>query len=284
MRRHVAKRRQQKRVERFIGHAVVLDLLAVRRFVGDVVGRVGDDEVGVEAVHEPGHVVRVGRVAAQHPVTPERPQVARPDKGRHLLRVQLAIVVPYVLVMHLGKQVVDLRRVKARRAQVVPGELKVGQQIGQRLRLPFAHRLVEGDVERLFRLRILDMHDHAVDLRHALGQQHLVALVPAHNVTRDLIPDHGVDIAEVVQAALDFFVGGIAGPKVLAGVVFSGLQLFDADSPQIHLSVHFIILSGCVSSHHSVTKATDSTFFSFLDVVVKSCYNMTTPRRCPYES
>ena len=30
MRRHVAKRRQQKRIERFIGHAVVLDLLAVR--------------------------------------------------------------------------------------------------------------------------------------------------------------------------------------------------------------------------------------------------------------
>ena len=128
------------------------------------------------------------------------------------------------------------------------------------------------------------MHDHAVDLRHALGQQHLVALVPADDVARDLVPDHGVDIAEVVQASLDFFVGGIAGPKVFAGVVFGGLQLVDADSPQIHLCVHFIILSERVPSHHSVTKATDSAFSGFLDVVVKSCYNMTTPRRCSYES
>ena len=214
MRRHVAERRQQKRIERFIGHAVVLNGFSVRALVADVVRRVGDDEVGPEAVHKPGHIVRAGRIAAQHPVAAQRPQVARLDEGRHLFRVQFAVIVPDILVMHLRKQVVDLRRVKARRAQVIPGKLKVGQQIGQRLRFPFAHGLVEGNVERLFVLRILDVHDHAVDLRHALREQHLVALVPADDVARDLVPDHGIHIAEVVQASLDFFVGGIAGSTI----------------------------------------------------------------------
>ena len=140
--------------------------------------------------------------------------------------------------MHLGKQVVDLRRVKARRAQVIPGELKVGQQIGQRLRFPFAHSLVEGDVERLFVLRVLDMHDHAVDLRHALSQQHLVALVPADDVARDLVPDHGIHITEVVQASLDFFIGGIAWFEVFAGVVFGGLEQVHRQLFQIHFRIH----------------------------------------------
>ena len=44
--------------------------------------------------------------------------------------------------------------------------------------IPFAHDFVKGNVERLFFLQVLDMHD----LCCTLGDKHLVALVPADDV------------------------------------------------------------------------------------------------------
>ena len=82
------------------------------------------------------------------------------------------------------------------------------------------------------------MHDHAVDLRRALGDQHLVSLMPTDDVACDLVPDHGIDIAEVMQAAPDLFIGRIAGLEVFAGIVFRGLEEVNADPLQIHFSVH----------------------------------------------
>ena len=116
--------------------------------------------------------------------------------------------------------------------------MQVSQQVSQRHRLPFAHRLVQGNVERLFILRVFDMHDHAVDLCRALADQHLVALMPADDISSDLIPDDRIDIAEVMQAAPDLFIGRIAGLEIFAGIVFCGLEAVNADPLQIHFSVH----------------------------------------------
>ena len=88
--------------------------------------------------------------------------------------------------------------------------MQIGEQVCQRNRLPFADRLVEGDVQSLFILRVFDVDNHAVDFCCALRHQHLVALMPADNIACHLIPNDGIDIAEFVQAAFDFFIRRIA--------------------------------------------------------------------------
>ena len=98
---HIFERRQQEFIERRVTHAVVLDGLAVCALVGDVVGRVGDDKVGLEAVHEQSDIARVGSVAADHAVAAQRPDVARPHERDDLLRVDVAVIVGHILVMYL---------------------------------------------------------------------------------------------------------------------------------------------------------------------------------------
>ena len=84
-----------------------------------------------------------------------------------------------------------------------------------------------------------------------LGQQHLVALVPADDVARDLVPDHGVHIAEVVQTSPDFFIGGIAWFEVFAWVVFGGLE-------QVHPGSFFRFISVFTGNLLNIGESTNS--------------------------
>ena len=174
----------------------------------------------------------------------QRPDVTRLYEGRDLFRVDVAVVVPDVFVVHLGEEFIYLRCVKARRAQVIARGLQVAQKVGQCHRFPFSNGLIECDIERLLILRVFDMHHHAVDLRRALIDQHLVALMSADNVAGHFVPDHRIDITEVVQAALDLFIRRVAGLEILAGIVFRGLEFLNGNALQVHLCIHFIILSG----------------------------------------
>ena len=211
MRGHIAERRQQEFIELPVRHAVVLDLFSVRTLIGYVIGRVCHDEVGLVAVHEARHVRFAGGVAAHHPMLAQQPDIAGLNEGLHLLRVNIAVVVLYVLIVNLTEQIVDFRSVEAGGIHVIAAELQIVEQIRQGDRLPFADRLIERNVQRLFFLRVLDVNDHAVDLRRAFRRQHFVALMSADDIARNLVPDDGIHIAELMQAAPDFFVGRIAG-------------------------------------------------------------------------
>ena len=83
------------------------------------------------------------------------------------------------------------------------------------------------------------MHHHAVDLRRVLAGQHLVALMSANDASCHFIPDHRIDIAEVVQAALDLLIRRVAGLDVLAGIAFRGLEPVNADSFRCSLQAPF---------------------------------------------
>ena len=100
--------------------------------------------------------------------------------------------------MHLRKQSVYLRRVKTCRVHVIAAELQIIEQIRQGDRLPLADRFVEGNVQGFLVLRVLDVNDYAVDLRRAFCRQHFVALMSAHDVARDLVPDNGIHVAELM--------------------------------------------------------------------------------------
>ena len=241
MRGHVAERRQQEFIELPVRHAVVLDFLSVRALVGHVIRRVRHDEVGLIAVHEARHVRFIGRIAAHHPMLAQQPDIAGLNERLYLFRVDIAVVIPYILIVNPTEQIVDFSRVKAGCVHVIAAELQIVEQIRQGDRLPFADRLIERNVQRFFFLRVFDVNDHAVDLRRAFRRQHLIALMAAHDVARDLVPDDGIHIAELMQAAFDFFIGRVAGLQVFAGIVFRGLQAVDANPLNVHAGIHEII-------------------------------------------
>ena len=162
---HIAERSQQKLVELFVSHAVVLDGFAIRRFIRDIVGWVGHDEVGFHAIHEQRHIISVGAVAADHPMPAQCPHVTRLHEGLHFIRLQLAVIVLDILVMYLAEQIIDLAGIKAGRTEIVTGLLQIREQISQRDRFPFADCFIQSDVQGLFILRVFDVNDHAVDLR-----------------------------------------------------------------------------------------------------------------------
>ena len=89
-------------------------------------------------------------------------------------------------------------------------------------------------------MRILTLSN---DLRfaefgRAFSLQHLVALMPADDVARHLIPDDGIDIPEVVQAALDLLIRRIARLQVFPGVVFRRLQPVNRHGLHVQIRIH----------------------------------------------
>ena len=150
MRGHIAECRQQEFVELPVRHAVVLDLFSVRTLIGHVIRRVRHAEVGLIAIHEARHIHFAGRIAAHHPMPAQQRDVARLNEGFYLLRVDVAVVVLYVLIVNPAEQIVDFRRVKACRVHVIAAELQIIEQIRQGDRLPLADRLIERNVQRFF--------------------------------------------------------------------------------------------------------------------------------------
>ena len=70
----------------------------------------------------------------------------------------------------------------------------------------------------------MDAHHYAGDLFGAFRLEHLEELMPAHDIPRDLVPDDGIHIAELMQAAPDLFIRRIAGLQVFAGIIFCRFQ------------------------------------------------------------
>ena len=70
----------------------------------------------------------------------------------------------------------------------------------------------------------MDAHHYAGDLFGAFRLEHLEALMPAHDIPRDLVPDDGIHIPEIVQGAPDFLVSRVTRLQVLAGIIFCRFQ------------------------------------------------------------
>ena len=150
MRRHVLESGQQEREKLLVRHTVVLDFLSVSGLIRHVVGRVGHDQVGLDAVHERIHRIRRGTVSTHHAVPAQCPDVAGLYIYIDRFRIDLTVIVMYILVMHLGEEIIHLGSVKACRAEIVSGALQILQQVSQGRRLPVASGFVERDVQRFF--------------------------------------------------------------------------------------------------------------------------------------
>ena len=72
---HAAVSREEEVIEILVGHVVVHDL-ACGLFDVHVIRRIGQDQVCLLPVHEPGVNFLAGGVPADHPVRAEQPQVS----------------------------------------------------------------------------------------------------------------------------------------------------------------------------------------------------------------
>ena len=126
--------------------------------------------------------------------------------------------------MNIGEQIIHFGSVEAGRIEVIAVRLQFCKQVRQGDRLPVAGGFVEHDIERLFVIRILDVHYDTHDLLSALCLQHLEALMPSNDISCHFVPYDRVDIPEVIHGTLDLFIRRIAWLQVFSGIVFCRFQ------------------------------------------------------------
>ena len=136
------------------------------------------------------------------------------------------------------KGIIHLGSIKARCTEIISGALQILQQVSQGRGLPVASGFVERDVQRLLIRRVLDVHHNTVHLGDAFCLQHLEALVPADDVACHLVPDDGIYVSEVMQAAPDLFIRRIARLQVFPGVVFCRLQPVNGHGLHVQIRIH----------------------------------------------
>jgi hypothetical protein len=136
-----------------------------------------------------------------------------------------------VIIMHpVGKrvleQVVDLGRIEAGERYVEVLALQIGDEQCQLVLVPFAADLVQRDVEGLL-LVLGKLHNHALKLGVPRVPEDLQPLVAPNDAAGGLVPDHRLDVAELLYRALEFLILGITAFEVFARVVVCRQQLID---------------------------------------------------------
>ena len=206
----ILKSGKQKLVEFLACHVVVLDLPGAALVV-DIVGRVGDDQVGLQTVHQQREGFRLGAVPADKPVPPQRPHIPGLGDSRLLqLGVHIELIILDPIFQAVFEEVIDLGGIKAGEGHIEVGALQIGDEEHQLVFVPIAGDFVEGDVEGFFPL-LIHLHHHALHLGDAHVHEHLQPLMTAHHPTGGLVPDHRLHIAELLHRAFQLVVLRVAG-------------------------------------------------------------------------
>ena len=207
--RCILKCRQQEVVEGGVLHIVVFDFPGAALVV-DVIGRVGDDQVGLQSVHQQREGFRLGAVPADQPVPPQRPDIPGLGNGGVLqLGVYIEVILFDPVLQTVLKKVIDLGGVEAGEEHIEVGALQVGDEEHQLVLVPIAGDFVEGDVEGFFPL-LIQLHHHALHFGDAHVHEHLQPLMTAHHPSGDLVPNDRFHIAELLHGAFQFVVLRVA--------------------------------------------------------------------------
>ena len=104
---------------------------------------------------------------------------------------------------------------------VIVAPVQVAQKVGKEVIVPFAADFIERDIERLF-FALVEVYNNAVDFGVAEVFHHFEPLVSTHHYACALIPNDGLDIAELQNAPLEFFVFCVARLQVFARIIGGG--------------------------------------------------------------
>ena len=116
---HVLEGSKQEMIEFFVLHGVILNGQAAGALEGNAIGRVGQNEICLPAIHERGHILGAGGVTAHESVSADSPEVATLHKGGLLQRgTQVVIVIFRVRIAPVLEQVSQFLLVKAGKGDV----------------------------------------------------------------------------------------------------------------------------------------------------------------------
>ena len=222
---HVRKGLEEEAVKIIPLDGVVLDGQPIRGLEGDTIGGIGQDEVGLLPVHQRGHILGGGGVAAHKAVPAHRPNIA-PLHKRGFLQGggEVEAVIMRGRFREVSKHGSKLLIIKAGWIYICAIGGKFGQQGRQLFIIPFASDFVEGDVQPPF--VHIGQFDHAdLALRYAQVQQDAEPLVATDHVPRAAIPHDGLHIPEGEDGRLQLLIGRISRFESLPGVVLRRVQL-----------------------------------------------------------
>ena len=221
---HVRKGLEEKTIKVIPLDGVVLDGQPIRGLEGDAIGGISQDEVGLLPIHQRGHILCGGGVAANESMPAHRPDVA-PLHKRGFLQGggEVETVIVRGCFGEVGEHGGKLLFVKAGGIHVRAAGGKFGQQGRQLFIIPFASDFVERDVQPPF--VHLGQFDHAdLALRYAQVQQDAEPLVAADHVPRATVPHDGLHIPKGEDGRLQLLVGWISRLESLPGVVLRRIQ------------------------------------------------------------
>ena len=137
MSRHVGESRVEKLVKRVAFQTVVLNRQPVRRFEGNPVGRVGQNQISGFAVHQTVDVFSGSRVAAQQAVPTDCPKISLFDKGGFFeCGSQIKIVVLRIAGGRVGQELFQIVVVKSEQRQIESVVLQIGKLDAEHLFVP----------------------------------------------------------------------------------------------------------------------------------------------------
>lgn len=135
-------------------------------------------------------------------------------EGRLLqLGIHIEVVIVDTFLGVLTEQGLQLRRLKTGQGYIKIGALKVSDQEGQLVIVPFAADFIERHIQRFF-LFHGKLHHNTVHFGHAHVDENLQALVTTDNTSSGLIPDDRLNIAELLNGALQLFIFLVAGFQI----------------------------------------------------------------------
>ena len=219
---HLLERCQQELVEFRVAHVVVHDL-AGRFFHVYIVRGIGKHKISLHAIHQGIVALSFRGVTAQNTVPAQHPKVTCLREGRLLqLRFHIEVIFLDVLVVDLVEQRLDLRRLKARLAQVEVGVFDILQQVSQQGIIPRTGDFVECDVQG-FLSGLVDVHHRTRHFGIAQCHRNGQALMTADD--RHIGIDHQrISKTELLNGVLDLLVLLVPRLQLLPGIVCGWLE------------------------------------------------------------
>ena len=208
-------------------HVVVFDFSGAALIV-HIVGRVGDDEVCLAAIHEGGVGLLFGTVTADEPVPSQRPDVAGLGEGR-LLQLGTHIEIVFLDVLAVIEQLTEFLLIKAGEQRVKVRRLQGFDFYAQEFFIPACvhrHTVVCNDIR--FLLGFGEMVGK--DARHLrdtflLGGKNTTV---AGNYAIVTVDDNGIDEAELPQGGAELV---DLLRAVCSGIIDIGNKFADGDKP-----------------------------------------------------
>ena len=232
---HVHESTEKELVELIVRHIVIFDFPGSLLHV-HIVGRICKDKVCFLPVHQPVVGFRERRVTANHSMFTQMPNIPGFGEGGFLqFFFHVKVIFLDVLAVDFGKELLHFRRFKTGKVYVEVDTFQVNQKVCQELFIPSSSDFIEGYIESLYFMLVLDVNLDALNRFIAQILENGQSLMPA-NDGHVIVHNDGFHVTKLLDGVLDFFVFLISRLELFSRIVCSGFQLIYGEVFPLHLT------------------------------------------------